>query len=204
IDTLELALFLIHELDNHRLNTLCKKLQVELTQHHRAIYDAEATAVMFSKLVERLFEQEITNHNQLNNHMGTGDSYQHSRPFHSVLLAQHEIGLRDLHKLISYSHTDYFYRVPRISRSVLAENREGVLVGTACDNGEVFDTLMLKTIDEAQEVAKFYDYLEVQPPESYYPLIERDVIQNEAQILDILRNIVELGKRLDKPVVATG
>src|SRR5699024_10091889 len=80
----------------------------------------------------------------------------------------------------------------------------GLLVGAACDNGEVFDTLMLKTIDEAQEVAKFYDYLEVQPPESYYPLIERDVIQNEAQILDILRNIVELGKRLDKPVVATG
>lgn len=204
IDTLELARFLLPELGNHRLNTLCKKLQVELTQHHRAIYDAEATAEMFWKLVERLLEQEITNHQQLNNHMGTGDSYQHSRPFHSVLLAQNEIGLRNLYKLISYSHTDYFYRVPRIPRSVLEKNREGLLIGSACDEGEVFDTLMLKTIDEAQDVAKFYDYLEVQPPENYYPLIEREVIQNEAQILDILRNIVELGKRLEKPVVATG
>src|SRR5699024_11399248 len=97
IDTLELARFLLPELGNHRLNTLCKKLQVELTQHHRAIYDAEATAEMFWKLVERLSEQEITNHQQLNNHMGTGDSYQHSRPFHSVLLAQNEIGLRNLY-----------------------------------------------------------------------------------------------------------
>src|SRR5699024_3781627 len=82
IDTLELARFLLPELGNHRLNRLCKKLQVELTQHHSAIYDAEATAEMFWKLVERLLEQEITNHQQLNNHMGTGDSYQHSRPFH--------------------------------------------------------------------------------------------------------------------------
>lgn len=204
IDTLELARFLLPELGNHRLNTLCKHLEVELTQHHRAIYDAEATAEMFWKLVARLEEQEITNQDQLNNHMGTGDSYQHSRPFHSVLLAQNEIGLRNLYKLISYSHTNYFYRVPRIPRSVLEKHREGLLVGSACDDGEVFDTLMLKSVDEAMQVAEFYDYLEVQPPESYYHLIEREVIQNEAQILDILRNVVEIGKRLDKPVVATG
>lgn len=204
IDTLELARFLLPELGNHRLNTLCKHLEVELTQHHRAIYDAEATAEMFWKLVARLDEQEITNHEQLNNHMGTGDSYQHSRPFHSVLLAQNEVGLKNLYKLISYSHTDYFYRVPRIPRSVLEKHREGLLVGSACDDGEVFDTLMLKSVDEAMQVAEFYDYLEVQPPESYYHLIEREVIQNEAQILDILRNVVEIGKRLDKLVVATG
>lgn len=204
IDTLELARFLLPELGNHRLNTLCKNLQVELTQHHRAIYDAEATAEMFWKLVDRLTEQHIVNHNELNNHMGTGDSYQHGRPFHSILLAQNEVGLRNLYKLISYSHIDYFYRVPRIPRSVLEKYREGILVGSACDDGEVFDTLMLKSLDEAMKVAEFYDYLEVQPPENYYPLIERGVIQNEAQIIDIIRNVVELGKRLNKVVVATG
>ena len=204
IDTLELARFLLPELGNHRLNTLCKHLQVELTQHHRAIYDAEATGELFWKLVERLIEQEITNHNALNNHMGQGDSYQHSRPFHCILLVQNEIGLRNLYKLISDSHTEYFYRVPRIPRSLLTKWREGILVGSACDQGEVFDTLMLKSIDEAMEVAEFYDYLEVQPPEHYYHLVERELLQTEAQILDIIRHVVELGKRLDKPVVATG
>src|SRR5690625_4814304 len=198
IDTLELARFLLPELGNHRLNTLCKHLQVELTQHHRAIYDAEATAEMFCKLVERLFERDITNHQELNNHMGTEDSYQHSRPFHCVLLAQNEIGLRNLYELVSHSHTKYFYRVPRIPRSVLTKLREGILVGSACDNGEVFDTLMLKSIDEAADVAEFYDYLEVQPPENYYHLIEREVIQNVAQILEIIQNIYELGKRLNR------
>lgn len=204
IDTLELARFLLPELGNHRLNTLCKHLKVELTQHHRAIYDAEATAELFWKLVDRLIEQDITNHNVLNNHMGEGDSYQHSRPFHCVLLAQNEIGLRNLYRLISDSHTDYFYRVPRIPRSLLTKWREGILVGSACDEGEIFDTLMLKSIDDAIEVAEFYDYLEIQPPENYYHLVERGLLQTEAQILDIIRNVVELGNHVDKPVVATG
>src|SRR5690625_1648810 len=204
IDTLELARFLLPELGNHRLNTLCKNMQVELTKHHRAIYDAEATAELFWKFVILLGERDIKNHQELNNHMGTGDSYQHSRPFHCILTAQNDVGLRNLYKLISYSHTDYFYRVPRIPRSVLTRLREGILVGSACSQGEVFDTLMMKSMDEAMEVAKFYDYLEVQPPENYYHLMEREVIQNEAQILDIIRNIVELGQRMDKVVVATG
>ena len=204
IDTLELARFLLPELGNHRLNTLCKHMQVELTQHHRAIYDAEATAELFWKFVNLLNERDIQNHQELNNHMGTGDSYQHSRPFHCILIAKNDVGLRNLYKLISYSHTNYFYRVPRIPRSVLEKLREGILVGSACSQGEVFDTLMMKSMDEALEIAEFYDYLEVQPPESYYHLMERETVQNEAQILDIIRNIVEIGNRLDKLVVATG
>ena len=204
IDTLELARFLLPNLGNHRLNTLCKYFDVELTQHHRAIYDAEATGYLFWKLVERLAEEEIDNVQQLNDHMGEGDSYKHSRPFHCVLLAQNEIGLKNLYKLVSYAHTKYFYRVPRIPRSLLTELREGILVGSACDEGEVFETLLQKSIDEAEEVAEFYDYIEVQPPENYYPLIERELVQTEAQIIDVIRNIVELGERTNKDVVATG
>ncbi|HLR72170.1 MAG TPA: PolC-type DNA polymerase III, partial [Pseudogracilibacillus sp.] len=204
IDTLELARFLLPNLGNHRLNTLCKYFDVELTQHHRAIYDAEATGYLFWKLVERLAEEEIDNVQQLNDHMGEGDSYKHSRPFHCVLLAQNEIGLKNLYKLVSYAHTKYFYRVPRIPRSLLTELREGILVGSACDEGEVFETLLQKSIDEAEEVAEFYDYIEVQPPENYYPLIERELVQTEAQIIDVIRKIVELGERTNKDVVATG
>ncbi|HLQ97940.1 MAG TPA: PolC-type DNA polymerase III [Candidatus Dormibacteraeota bacterium] len=204
IDTLELARFLLPELGNHRLNTLCKHLDVELTQHHRAIYDAEATAYLFWKLVQRLFEQDINNHNQLNNHMGEGKAYQRARPHHCILLAQNEQGLKNLYKLVSFSHIDYFYRVPRIPRSLLQKLREGILIGSACDEGEVFETMMQKSEAEAEKVAEFYDYIEVQPPANYSHLVSRGLVQNEAQVLDIISNVVKVGKRIGKPVVATG
>lgn len=204
IDTLELARFLLPELGNHRLNTLCKHLNVELTQHHRAIYDAEATAYLFWKLVEQLSEAEIDNVMQLNNHMGEGDSYQHGRPAHCILLAQNEIGLKNLYKLVSYSHTNYFYRVPRLPRSVLEKHREGLLVGSACDQGEVFETLMQKSAEDAEDLAEFYNYLEVQPPENYAHLVEKELVQHEGQIIDIIQKMVAMADRLGKRVVATG
>ncbi|QDP40211.1 PolC-type DNA polymerase III [Radiobacillus deserti] len=204
IDTLELARFLFPNLKNHRLNTLCKHLDIELTQHHRAIYDAEATGYLLWKLVKRSLEKEIVNHNQFNNHMGEGNAYQRSRPYHCTLLAQNEVGLKNLYKLVSISHVDYFYRVPRIPRSKLQQFREGIIVGSGCDKGEVFETMMQKSEQEAEKVASFYDYLEVQPPSNYYHLIEKELVQNEAQILDILKKIVNLGERLRKITVATG
>ncbi|WP_156289097.1 PolC-type DNA polymerase III [Oceanobacillus salinisoli] len=204
IDTLELARFLYPELKNHRLNTLSKHLDVELTQHHRAIYDAEATGYILWKQVKKLLSMEIQNHNQLNNHMGEGNAYQRSRPYHCTLIAKNEEGLKNLYKLVSHAHIDYFYRVPRIPRSVLQKYREGLLVGTACDHGEVFETMMQKSAEEAEQVAEFYDYIEVQPPTNYVHLIEKELVQNEAQILDIISKLVELGDRMNKPVVATG
>src|SRR5690625_1939294 len=203
IDTLELARFLIPELKNHRLNTLCKYFDIGLTQHHRAIYDAEATGYLLWKLVQGLLEKEILNHNQLSNHIGEGDAYQRSRPYHCILLAKNQEGLKNIYKLVSYSHIDYFYRVPRIPRSLLEKLRDGILVGSGCDKGEVFETMMQKSADEAEKAAAFYDYIEVHPPANYAHLIERDLVQNEAQILDIITKLVEMGKRMNKTVVAT-
>src|SRR5699024_8383591 len=159
------------ELGNHRLNTLCKHFDIELTQHHRAIYDAEATGYLMWRLVEELKEKDIYNHNQLNAHIGEGNAYQHGRPNHCTLLAKNETGLKNLYKLISKSHIDYFYRVPRIPRSVLQKHREGLLVGSACDQGEVFETMMQKSADEAEKAAEFYDYIEIQPPTNYINLV---------------------------------
>ncbi|WP_079709482.1 PolC-type DNA polymerase III [Paraliobacillus ryukyuensis] len=204
IDTLELARFLLPNLKNHRLNTLCKKFNIELTQHHRAIYDAEATGYLLWKLVKEAREEEIENHNQFNLHMGEGNAYQRARPFHATLLAQNEVGLKNIYKLVSLAHIDYFYRVPRIPRSKLQAYREGILVGSGCDKGEVFETMMQKSQAEAEKVAAFYDYIEVQPPANYYPLIERELVQNEAQLYDIIRNLVQLADKLNKPCVATG
>ncbi|MCG3419060.1 PolC-type DNA polymerase III [Oceanobacillus jordanicus] len=204
MDTLELARFLFPELKNHRLNTLCKHLDIELTQHHRAIYDAEATGYLLWKLVQKLLEKEIANHLHLNNHMGEGNAYQRSRPFHCTIMAKNEVGLKNIYKLVSHAHIDYFYRVPRIPRSLLKKYREGLLLGSACDKGEVFETMMQKSAEEAESVAEFYDYIEVQPPANYAHLIEKDLVQNEAQILDIIKKLVEMGDRLGKTVVATG
>lgn len=204
IDTLELARFLLPELGNHRLNSLCKRFNVELTQHHRAVYDAEATGYLFWKLLEQLEEQDIVQLNTLNDHMGEGDHFKFSHPFHCSLLVQNEIGLKNLYKLVSLSHTKYFYRTPRIPRSLLSKHREGLLVGSACEDGEVFNSLLQKSVDEVVDIANFYDYLEVQPPANYYHLIQFENVQNEAQIIDTLKNIVELGEKTNIPVVATG
>ncbi|HLS07828.1 PolC-type DNA polymerase III [Lentibacillus sp.] len=204
IDTLELSRFLYPELRNHRLNTMCKHLDIELTQHHRAIYDAEATGYLLWKLVKGLLAKDIVNHNQLNNYMGEGDAYKRSRPSHCTLIARTQEGLKNLYKLVSYAHVNYFYRVPRIPRSLLQKHRNGILVGSACDQGEVFETMMQKSVDEAEKAAEFYDYIEVQPPSNYAHLIEKELVQNEAQILDIISKLTEMGDRLNKPVLVTG
>ncbi|HHY74661.1 MAG TPA: PolC-type DNA polymerase III [Bacillus bacterium] len=204
IDTLELGRYLYPELKNHRLNTLCKKFDIELTQHHRAIYDAEATGYLLIKMLKDSNEKEIRYHDELNKNMGQSDAYRRSRPFHCILLAQNSVGLKNLFKLVSFSHIDYFYRVPRIPRSLLIQYREGLIIGSGCDKGEVFEAMMQKSPEEAEEIAQFYDYLEIQPPSNYYHLIEKELIRNEQALLAILRNIVKLGEKLGKLVVATG
>ncbi|SFD88306.1 DNA polymerase III catalytic subunit, PolC type [Bacillus sp. OV194] len=203
IDTLELARFILPELKNHRLNTLCKKFDIELTQHHRAIYDAEATGYLLWKLLKESFQKGIEFHDQLNENMGQG-GYMRSRPSHCILFAQTQQGLKNLYQLVSESHLNYFYRTPRIPRSRLAKYREGLLIGSGCDKGEVFEGMMQKAPAEVEEIAKFYDYLEIQPPSNYYHLIERELIQDELALREIIGNIVKLGEKLGKPVVAAG
>lgn len=204
IDTLELGRFLYPEMKNHRLNTLAKKFDIELTQHHRAIYDAEATGYLALKMLKDAQEKGIINHNQLNENMGQGNAYQRARPYHCTLLAQNDVGLKNLFKLVSISHLNYFYRVPRIPRSVLQKHREGLLVGSGCDKGEVFESMMQKAPEEVESVAPFYDYLEVMPKEVYAHLIEMELVQDQKALEEIIGNIVKLGEKLDIPVVATG
>ncbi|PLR69784.1 PolC-type DNA polymerase III [Bacillus sp. UMB0893] len=204
IDTLELGRFLYPEMKSHRLNTLAKKFDIELTQHHRAIFDAEATGYLLLRMLKDAQAKGIENHNQLNDNMGQGNSYQRARPYHAILLAQNETGLKNLFKLVSLSHIDYFYRVPRVPRSQLIKHREGILVGSACDRGEVFEGMMQKSPEEVEDIAAFYDYIEVQPPEVYRHLIQLDYIKDEIALKEIISNLVNLGEKLEKPVVATG
>ncbi|WLD95191.1 PolC-type DNA polymerase III [Alkalihalobacillus sp. AL-G] len=203
IDTLEYGRFLYPEFKNHRLNTLCKKFDIDLTQHHRAIYDAEATGYLLWKMVKDGVEKGITYHDELNDHMGqTG--FERTRPSHCILLATNQEGIKNIYRLVSESHLNYFYRTPRIPRSRLMKYRDGLLVGSGCDKGEVFEGMMQKSPEEVEEIAKFYDYLEIQPLGNYEHLIDRELVRDELALREIVSNIVKLADKLDKRVVATG
>ncbi|QTU82974.1 PolC-type DNA polymerase III [Carnobacteriaceae bacterium zg-C25] len=205
IDTLELSRVLHPELKSHRLNTLAKKYGVHLEQHHRAVFDSETTGhLLFAFLKEAASEHNWHYHDDLNKDLGRQDAYKRSRPFHVTILAKNQAGLKSLFKLVSHSNVDYFYRVPRIPRSLLIEHRENLLLGSACSEGEVFEAIMQKGYDEAKEKAKFYDYIEVMPKEAYSHLIADERIRSEKELEEIITNLIQIGKELDKKVVATG
>lgn len=205
IDTLELSRGLHPELKSHRLNTLAKRYGVVLEQHHRAIYDCETTGhLCFIFLKEAEENHQLLYHDDLNKDLGAKDAYKRSRPFHVTILAKNDQGLKDLFKLVSKSNVEYFYRVPRIPRSELNNHREHLLLGSACSEGEVFEAIMQKGYEAALERAKFYDYLEVMPKEVYSPLLADELVHSESDLEDIIRNIIQIGKELQKPVVATG
>lgn len=202
IDTLELARFLFPNLKNHRLNTLAAQLNVKLEQHHRAIYDAEATGHILWKMLEETFNKGITHLHQLNENIGDRDLTR-LRPFHAILLVQNQQGMKNLYKLVSMSHLDYFYRVPRIPRSELVKYREGLIIGSGCERGELFEAALNKSPAEVEEIAQFYDYLEIQPVEINMHLVEKGLVESPERLRQANQVIVEIGEKLGKPVVAT-
>ncbi|MET1247858.1 PolC-type DNA polymerase III [Sporolactobacillus sp. STCC-11] len=203
IDTLELGRFLYPEFKNHKLDTLCKAFNIELTHHHRAIYDTEATGYLAWKMLKDAAEKGMNYHDQLNDNLGKGN-LDRIRPSHIILLVKNQTGLKNLYKLISLSHVAYFFRVPRIPRSLLNKYREGLLVGSGCEKGELFETMMQKSAELAEKVAEFYDYIEIQPPSNYQHLVERGIVRDELALKDVMIKLVKLGEKMDKPVVATG
>ena len=205
IDTLELSRLVNPDLKSHRLNVLAKHYGIVLEQHHRAVYDSQTTGYLCMKLLEQAKAQYgMTNHLQLNDQLGKSDSYKQARPFHATLLAKNQDGLKDLFKLISASNVEYFYRVPRVPRSLLRRYRQHLLVGTACSEGEVFTAMMQKGYDEAAKLVDEYDYIELQPKSVYEPLIENELIRNEEDLEKIMREMIRLGDEKGKLVVATG
>ncbi len=206
IDTLELARYLYPEFKRFGLGVLTKKFGVSLEQHHRAIFDAEATGHLAWMFVKEAMEKHDMNyHDDLNRHVGSANSIKAARPFHATILVKTQDGLKNLFKLISMSNVKYFHdKKPRIPRSELVKLREGLLIGTACDKGEVFVAMMQKGYEEAREKAKFYDYIEVMPKPVYAPLIEQELVKNEEDLEDIIKKLIQIGQELNKPVVATG
>ncbi|CCQ97944.1 DNA polymerase III (alpha subunit) [[Clostridium] ultunense Esp] len=203
LDTLELARNLLKDLKNHRLDTLSSYYGVTLTQHHRAVYDAEATGHLLFKMLDTLKEKGVEYLDQVNGLRAVED-FKRQRPFHATLLVKNEVGLKNLYKLISLSYLEYFHRNPRIPKGELERHREGLIVGSACEDGEIFEIAMQKSEEELKEAVRFYDYIEVQPLSHYKYLIEEELIRDEEHLKEILRKLIRVAKEEGKPVVATG
>ncbi|MBJ8350267.1 PolC-type DNA polymerase III [Streptococcus zalophi] len=205
IDTLEFSRNLYPDYKRHGLGPLTKRFQVSLEHHHMANYDAEATGrLLFIFLKEAQEKLQITNLLDLNKKAILKDSYKKAKTKQVTIYVQNQTGLKNLFKIVSLSNVVYFEGVPRIPRTVLDEHREGLLLGTGGEEGEVFDAVLSEGVEKAVEKACYYDFIEVMPPELYRPLIARELIADQAGIETIIRELIDVAKRLDKPVLATG
>lgn len=205
IDTLEFARNLYPEYKRHGLGPLTKRFGVALEHHHMANYDAEATGrLLFIFLKEALEKHGVANLNQLNRDLVDESSYKKARVKHATIYVKNQTGLKNIFKLVSLSNTKYFEGVPRIPRTVLDAHREGLILGSACSEGEVFDAVMSKGVDEAIEVAKYYDFIEIMPPAIYEPLIAREQIKDRQEVETIIKALIEVADRVGIPVLATG
>lgn len=210
IDTMGLSRAFFPGQAKHNLDAVCKKLEVVNEHHHRAIADAECTAQIYLKFQDMLFEKEIFDLEAIKV-LENWDPEVVKRLFsyHVVILATDVVGRTNLYTLISKSHLDYFYRKPIIPKSLLMEYREQLIVGSACCAGELYEALLEgKTADEIARIVNFYDYLEIQPIANNQFMIasQKDKyshITSEEDLRDINREIVALGKKFNKPVVAT-
>ena len=186
------------------LKALSKFFKVELTQHHRAIYDARATGQAFILLLKDMMKLGIKTHDEINNLVDKDTSFKLDYSTHVTILAKNEVGFKNLFKVVSQSMTNDLYGQPRIRRSYLEAHREGLLIGSSCVNGEVFETAINKPYEELKEKAKFYDYLEVQPPEVYSHLIDLNSKEMAGYIIQTIERIIKVGEELNIPVCATG
>jgi DNA polymerase-3 subunit alpha (Gram-positive type) len=202
LDTLELARLLYPGLKNHRLNTLSDKFKVSLDNHHRAVDDAAALGEVLNNMIKDAEDSGKTNLLRLNDDVGK--NLKNTRPFHCCIYATNAIGKKNLFKLISISHTEYFQRVACIPKSKLVELRDGLLIASGCEKGEFYETVLNKTIDEAEQVAEFYDVLEIQPIGVNMHLVDKGLVGSRMELEETNRRICAIGEKLGKPVIATG
>ena len=203
LDTLALVRNQYPHNKSHKLGTMCKQLGISLLNAHRAVHDARATSLLLLKVVQEIQqEKHIQTLDELNTCFPTDPGKQ---SYHIILLAESQVGMAHLYRLISEGHLNYFHRTPRIPRSLITKYREGLIVGSACEAGELFRAVLdgrdQKTLEK---IASFYDYLEIQPIGNNAFLKREGTVADDEGLRDLNRRIVELGDKLGKPVCATG
>ena len=207
VDTVALARVLLPQLNRYKLDTVAKALHVSLENHHRAVDDAGCTADIFVKFVEMLKEREAFALDAVNRLGRTSaDQVKKLPSHHAIILAKNDVGRVNLYKLVSLSHMSYYHRRPLVPKSVFNENREGLLIGSACEAGELYQAILNgRSEKEIARLADFYDYLEIQPLGNNEFMIASDKVEisSREELIEINKKIVKLGEQFNKPVVAT-
>ena len=204
IDTVPLARALHPALKNHKLDTVGEYLEIPPFEHHRACDDALALAQIVQKEFELLAkEYEVRGVKDINTKAKSTDTTK-LRPNHMIIIAQNLVGLKNLYKLISASNLEHFHRKPRIPRSEIIKRREGLIIGSACEQGELYQAILLgRSEKDIEKIASFYDYLEVQPLGNNAFMLREGTVKDRQGLIEINRKIIALGDKLGKPVVAT-
>lgn len=208
IDTVNLSRILLPHLNNFKLDTVAKALNCSLLHHHRAVDDAACTADIFVKLLDILTSQGVEDLDMLNERgMSNAETIMKLPTHHAIILATGETGRLNLYKLISNSNVKYFHRFPRIPKSDYLKHKEGLLIGSACEAGELYQAILGgKSDEEIARLVEFYDYLEIQPLGNNKFMIVSDKISSinsNDDLIEINKKIVRLGEEFNKPVVAT-
>ncbi|MGL4344865.1 MAG: PolC-type DNA polymerase III [Cellulosilyticaceae bacterium] len=207
VDTVAIARILLPGLGNAKLGNIAKHLGIKLVNHHRAVDDANATAEIFLRFIEMLEEKEVMTLDQLNDMGKVSADYIKKMPsYHGIILVQNEIGRVNLNKLVSAAHLDYFNRRPRMPKSLIQKYREGLIIGSACEAGELFQAIMReKDETEIAKIVDFYDYLEIQPVDNNGFMLASDkyAASSREDLMAYNKRIVDLGDQYNKPVVAT-
>ena len=204
IDTVAIARAILPDIKNVKLDTVANYLRLGKFNHHRATDDADMLSKIFVSLCQRLgADYDIHSTAEINTKIAGGD-YKKLPSYHQIILAKNQAGLKNLYKLISYSHLQTFYKKPRIPKSLLVEHREGLILGSACCEGQLYKSILKGAPwGELKQIASFYDYLEIQPAGNNSFMLREGMFQSVDELREIDKTIIRLGKELGKPVCAT-
>lgn len=204
LDTVALSRFLNTDLKSHKLDSLQRYFGLDDFHHHRASDDAEMLARIFFCMVDKLKKYNISDYEKLNVEMSANSDPLNLPTYHQIILVKNQAGLKNLYKLVSKSYLNYYKRFPRIPKSELIRHREGLIIGSACEAGELYRAIIDGLPDsDIESIANFYDYLEIQPVCNNHFLVEEGKLGSDDDLRNINKRIVELGKKYKKPVVAT-
>ena len=208
VDTLALARKLYPNLPKHKLGKIAEFLKIKVEVAHRALDDVDTTVKVYNEMIKELKARGAKTVEDIGikceDEEAKKNEYKTLRPYHAIILAKNYVGLKNLYKLISISHLEYFYKKPRILKSLYKKYSEGLILGSACEQGELYQAIERgATDDEIEEIAESYDYLEIQPIGNNEFLVREGIVPNDEALRNINRKIVELGEKLNKLVVAT-
>ena len=204
IDTLKLAKELFPQYKKYKLGIIAENLGIKVDVAHRALDDVDTTVKVFNIMLDMLKEQGVKTLDDIDKKESGKADYKSLQTYHAIIIAKDYVGLRNLYKLVSYSHLDYFYKKPRILKSLFKKYSEGLILGSACEQGEIYRAIVAgKTDEEVEEIANDYDYLEIQPNGNNMFMVRNGTVANVEALQEINKKIVEIGEKLQKPVVAT-